>query len=329
MNCHTKQKESYVMVINFQINMKLNPFSVACLFLSLLFTLNGYSSIKFNLNLVRPWNKNEKNQFPTPLVAVFEKENKTLIFVGDHHANQDATYAYFESAVERFKPEIIVIENVDFKDGLNPQKWTSKYINKSQEELLKEGGIAPNAARLANLKKIPIIGGEPTIEEQMHSTFLLNKKYTDKDIRNVQILQRIPYRRDQLEIKNEVDFFKYAIKQYRVNEDSKRFIPKFKNWYKARSNSEFIYSKISKEETAVNCSVDDRFFQKVACDFNINRDRALVENIQKLLEKYNKVLVAYGTGHFVQEYLALRDGFAKEPEFFSPIESNELIEGKK
>lgn len=302
--------------------MKLNPFFISYLLLCLLITSNGYSSIKFNLDLVRPWNKNQKNQFPTPLVAVFEKENKTLVFVGDHHADQNATYFYFENAVEKYNPEIIVIENVDFKDGVNPQKWTSKFINKSKEDLLKEGGIAPNAARLANLKKIPIIGGEPTIEEQMQSPFLLNKKYTANDIRNVQILQRIPYRRDKLEIKDEVDFFKYAIKHYKVNEEFMQFIPSFKKWYKTRSKSEFMYLKISKEETSVNCSDDDSFFQKVACDFNINRDRTLVENIQKLLEKYNNVLVAYGTGHFVQEYLSLKNGFNKEPEFYTPKEKN-------
>lgn len=283
----------------------------------LLLSVSAKSVVQFDLDLVRAWNKDDKKQFPTPLIASFKKDSKVLVFVGDHHSDQIQTYQHFETAFEKFNPQIVVIENVDFRRGENPMKWAKTYLNKSKEDLLKEGGIAPNAARFAFQKKIPFIGGEPTIEEQMDSAFLLSKNMSKDDIRNVQVLQRIPYRRDKLNMKNENTFFDYAIKYYRIKESKEVYKASFKKWYKDRAKKDFNYSTFAKEETDVNCSSSDTYLQSVACAFNINRDRVLVENIGKLLQKYDRVLVAYGTGHFVQEYPAFLKAFGREPDYLS------------
>ncbi len=285
-------------------------------------TQSSFAEIKFDLNLVRPWNIGEKKQFPTPLVAVFRKDKKTLVFVGDHHANQVETYQYFEMAFKKFAPQIIVVENVDYKKGENPLGWANKYLKKSKEELYKEGGIAPNAARLANENKIPFIGGEPSIEEQMNSPFLLSKKISEDDIRNVQVLQRIPYRRDKMKL-NEMQFFKYAMKYYQIKGEQAVYMTDFKKWYKERTQRDFDYSAFAEKETGVNCLPSDTYLQNVACAFNVNRDRSLLENIASLLQTYDRVLVAYGTGHFVQEYPALVKGFGYIPEYFSPNDENQ------
>lgn len=284
---------------------------------------NGINSagISFDLNLVRPWNMEDKKQFPTPLIAVFKKDKKVLVFVGDHHVDQIQTYQHFEMAFEKFDPQVVVIENVNYKDGENPLGWAKKYLKKSKEELYKEGGIAPNAARLAYKNKIPFIGGEPSIEDQVNSPFLLSKKFSKDDIQNVQVLQRIPYRRDKMNVSEE-QFFKYAMKYYRIKGQRAVYKSNLKNWYKERTQKDFNYSTFAKEETDVNCLPTDTYLQKVACNFNLNRDRVLVENISYLLQKYDRVLVAYGTGHFVQEYPALLKAFGQLPEYIPVKESS-------
>ncbi|MBK9321625.1 MAG: hypothetical protein IPM97_01475 [Bdellovibrionaceae bacterium] len=275
------------------------------------------TKITFDLDLIRPWNKEDKKQFPTPLIAVFKKDKKVLVFVGDHHSDQIQTYQHFEMAFEKLDPQIVVIENVAYRDGENPSDWAKKYLKKSKEELYKEGGIAPNAARLAHANNVPFIGGEPSIEEQMNSPFLLSKNFSKDDIQNVQVLQRIPYRRDKMNISEE-QFFKYAMKYYRIKGQRANFKTEFSRWYKDRTQRDFSYSTFAKEETDVNCLPNDTYLQKVACAFNVSRDRVLVENIGLLLQKYDRVLVTYGTGHFVQEYPAFLKAFGHSPEYVSP-----------
>ncbi len=274
-------------------------------------------SVSLDPNLVRPWNKDDKNQFPTPLGAVFKKETKTLIFVGDHHNDQEKTYNFLENAFNKMNPEIVVIEGLDFSKGESPKEYVDKYAAKSKEELFNEGGAAPNAARLAFSKKVPFIGGEPSLSQEMNSEFILSQGFTKEDIRNVQVVQRIPYRRDHLKLAEDA-FFKYAKKHYSVDKKSKVFMGEFQKWYLKKVGHKFSYAKVPKEEADVNCSPTDTLIQKIACATNINRDRALVQNIESLLKKYDRVLVVYGTGHFVQEYPALIKAFGSEPQYIEP-----------
>ena len=275
------------------------------------------AAVHLNPDLVRPWNQNEKAQFPTPLAGEFKKADRHLIFVGDHHSDQIQTYACLERAFEELAPDLVVVEGVDFGDGINPEEWMSKFVHRSKEDLLREGGAGPNAARLAFSKNIPVVGGEPSIHDSMKSTFLKRKGFDRDDILNVQVLQRIPYRRDVLKITNPEDFFEYAIHYYKVDEPNVAFKRRFKSWYKRRTNWEFFYDKVSKAEVAVNCAPEDTFLQRVACAFNVNRDRVLVQNIEKLLRTYKRIMVVYGTGHFVQEYPAFVQGFGAPPEYLN------------
>lgn len=283
-------------------------------FLSFIFSFSAFA-IKFDPDAVRAWNKDDKKQFPTPLAATFQKNEKSLIFVGDHHIDQNQTSHYVEFNLNKFKPEIVVVENVDFIEGKNPQRWMDTVIHKSKEELLKDGGANRLTALLAFNKKIPVVGGEPSLDEAMKSPFILSQGFDTEDIRNVQVLQRMPYRRDVLKLDKVDDFFNYAIELYGVKGSRDNFKTKFFSWYKKRTGKEFIYSNVTKEEAAVNCLPADTYLQKVACAFNINRDRAIVGNIENLFKSYDRVMVVYGTGHFVQEYPVFLKAFGKEPEY--------------
>jgi hypothetical protein len=274
------------------------------------------SGFKMDPGKVRPWNKGDKDQFPTPLGAVFEKGDKTLIFVGDHHVDPSSTYNLIEAAFLRFAPEIVVVESLAFALGENPKSHLNDYLSKTKEEIWKNPSLGPGTELLAITKKIPVIGGEPTIEEQMTNPFLLGMGFTSEDILNTQILQRLPYRRDQLGFKEPARFFEYAMDLYRIKGSRPDFEKRFAAWYKRRTQKEFDYQKVTKDNSAVNCSKDDTFIQKVACAFNMARDRFLVERMELLLNKYDRVLVVYGTGHFVQEYPALTAAFSKAPDYF-------------
>jgi len=277
------------------------------------FSTSTFASIKFDPDLVRPWSKTDKVQFPTPLVAVFQKSNKTLIFVGDHHKDPAKTYEFSKKAIEKYLPDIIVIESLEFNKGKNPKHWISKYAGKSKEEVWKDPTLGSGTELLATARHIPIIGGEPSIEDEISSPFLIGKGFDSDDIRNVQILQQTPYRRDQLKISNLDIFFDYALKLYKVKEAKTDFKPKFFSWYRKRTQKEFDYNTISKSDTDVNCATNDTFLQKIACTININRDRALVEHVEILLKSHQRVMVVYGTGHFVQEYPVYLKAFGQEP----------------
>jgi hypothetical protein len=279
-----------------------------------------FASLRLDPDDIRPWNGGEKGQFPSPLGAVFKQGPKTLVFVGDHHVTPEATYKVVEAAFDKFAPEIAVVEGLEFSQGENPQKYLAKFLSKSKEDVWKDPSLEPGTELLSMARHVPFIGGEPTIEEQMASPFLRAKGFSPEDIRNVQILQRLPYRRDQLKMTDVDDFFRYAMDLYRVGGPEPAFKESFHTWYKKRAGKDFDYRTVSKDESAVNCAPDDTVLQAIACAYNINRDRFLVAHVETLLKRYDRVLVVYGTGHFVQEYPAFKKAFAQEPSYFKADE---------
>lgn len=303
-------------------------FTVFSSVLATLTALPVFAALQFDLNLVRPWNKTDKDGFPTPLVAAFHKSGKTLVFVGDHHNDPAKTYAYTAKAIDKYSPEIIVVEGLETSKGKDPKQWISRHIGKSKEEIWKDPSLGSGTELLATAHRISIIGGEPSIEEEMKSQFLLSKGFDHEDIRNVQILQRIPYRRDKMNMSDPELFFDFALKLYQVKESKSDFKPKFFKWYKKRAHAEFDYSKITKASTDVNCDSHDSFLQRAACAINIHRDRALVKQVETLLKSHNRVMVVYGTGHFVQEYPTYLRAFGGKPEYLS-LEINELESKEK
>jgi len=281
---------------------------------------SALATIKFNPDLVRHWNEKDKAQFPTPLIASFRKGDQTLVFVGDHHVEPTKTYHFTDEALKKYSPEIIVVESLEYSAGKNPKVWLDKYTSKQKEEVWKDPSLGSGTELLAISHGIPVIGGEPSIEEEMSSSFILRKGFEPEDIRNVKILQRIPYRRDQLKMTDLKVFFDYAMKLYKAKESSSDFRNSFFTWYKKRTQEDFDYNKITKSTAAVNCKADDTFLQRVACAINVNRDRALVEHIGLLFKTYKRVMVVYGTGHFVQEYPVYLKAFGNEPEYLQPKE---------
>ena len=285
--------------------------------LPLKITLPTSTVLTLDPNEVRPWNKDEKSQFPTPLAAAFKKGDKTLIFVGDHHVDPEATYKFVEKALDKYSPEIVLVEGLDFNLGENPKRHMNKYISKSKEDVWKDPSLGSGTELLTVARHIPVIGGEPSLEEEIKSSFLLSKGFDAEDIQNVQILQRIPYRRDKLKMTDPDVFFKYAHKLYKVKESNKVFKRNFIAWYKRRAQENFDYAKITKADTEVNCGASDTFLQNVACAINVNRDRALIEHISDLFKTHHRVMVIYGTGHFVQEYPSFTKAFLEPPEYMN------------
>ena len=276
---------------------------------------SAFAAIELDPSLVRPWSQKDKSQFPTPLAAAFKKEGVTFIFVGDHHSDPASTFKHVQAAFETYSPEIVVVEGLNYNKGENPQEHMSWYASKTKEEVWKDPSLGCGTELVAVSHNVPVIGGEPSIEEEMDSPFLRSQGFTAEDIRNVQILQRIPFRRDVLKMTDPDIFFQYVMKLYDVKEKLPVFKTAFLSWYKAKSLKTFDYMSITKSDAAVNCGAGDTFFQKVACAFNMNRDRALVEHVGSLLKNHHRILVVYGTGHFVQEYPVYLKAFGAPPEY--------------
>ena len=265
--------------------------------LILLLSIFCMGMVNLNPHLVRPWNQKEKNQYPSPLSAVFKKDRKTLAFVGDRHADPVKTYLYLEKTFNEINPQIIVIEGLEFSKGESPSEYAELYRSKTISELYDDGWAAPLGAKLAMTKKIPFIGGEPARDEEVKHDFILNKGFTEMDIRGFRFLQRMPYRRDVLK------------------KDVMPLPKSFFAWYEKHAGKKFDYSKIKKVDYDFNCEPDDNYFQKIGCAVNLNRDYMLVSNLNTLFKKYDRILVVYGTGHFVQEYPAFLQYFG-EPKYF-------------
>ena len=89
----------------------------------------------------------------------------------------------------------------------------------------------------------------------------------------------------------------------------------FENWYNEKVTKPKHYRDVTGNDTAPDGSVSASYLQRFSNRVGIARDTSLLNRIEKMLNRYDKVLVVYGFSHFLTLEPSLTATFGK-PQFF-------------
>ena len=210
------------------------------IFLLLMFTTLGCSTVRFNKSLVRHWSsqEQEKEPFRVPYVSTSKKGNTKLIYIAADHENSitSRTFKTIKKVISESSPKFVVLEGFPYKGETSPE-WYLNHSKRCEKSKFQKCGEPSYAAMLANKNSIPFAGGEPTDVEIFEE--LLNSGYGELDAVGFYLLRQIPQLRRQKKLKPN-DFKRQSEKYMSIF--VKRFgfknhfsFEDFKTWYLSKS----------------------------------------------------------------------------------------------
>ena|GEM_PF-1599222 len=248
---------------------------------------------------------------PPPFLALFHDGQKYLGYVGTSHRKELSTQTFLliKEAIQRFKPDIIIIEGYPEKAGLSPKD----FLKETKKCWDQKGGFNCGeifyAVHLANLLGIPFIGGDPLPKEEWD--YLETLGYDPEDYMGFNFVRKIPQeiRSVQTTEKNLMDLFQASkerdLRNLGVKSNDFTYAS-FLTWFEDNSQESFETSNVSEETYMPDVGPEATFIQNVSGHVNTVREANIISTIAKTLNKYDRVLVVYGSSHYAMERRALK-----------------------
>ena len=243
-----------------------------------------------------------KQQFTTPYILDFQKENKALLFIGSQHSNDpaDSLFVRIKDLLTVFKPSVAFNEGGLFKiystaDSTIRYSWEPGYLR----YLCKEANI-------------PIESIEPSQEEEYD--FIL-EKYTTEEVflfygyRQADQLKRQVKNTPSINIEERLNLFLTSIGQEIFDEEAADYPAKFRTLYKEKFKFAFAFGQLS-----------SRFFAPTAYFTNLSqinrsigdfRDHFIIDKIKQAFETYDRIFIVMGAGHAVRQERVWEEYFEK------------------
>jgi hypothetical protein len=292
-----------------------------------LISIGCTSAPKFNTDLIRPWNKELGNEYPgeKPVIAFYEKGPYELYYLAANHTSTvgSDTFVLVQKLFDENKFKAVLLEPFPNSSGESP-KWFVDDSKSGKSDKMIEGGESALAAILADEKKIPFFGGEPDHLEIYK--FLKSKGRSDEDILSFYVVRQIPQwvrqtdKKDDLIRKKVPGFLAHYCHLFSIRYNCTK-LNDVMAWYKRNKNDEELTIDISSEELAPY-SDGELLTQKISSEIGQIRDKFTLNVIEKLLEKYKKVAVIYGSGHFVTLRKSFEEQFSDQPKFIEAPQVN-------
>lgn len=269
--------------------------------------------LKANFDLIKPYTyadqKNEK--FTEPYVAKYQKKSKQLWFIAADHTDdlESATFKTIKVAMDEFTPEVVIIEGMEYTGELSPQPLVD-FINEQAKNNFKGSSESAYTAWLAGKLQIPFVPGEP--EDKFLASELTKNGYQILDYYYFDLARVIPQWKRQGKAKN-IDEFKLRapkfMKDYFKNFSSTEVFEfkDFVKWYEAKGKKKFNYSSITSEDFSPQIDDTPSYFNKIAHEVGMLREKHILKIIEMLINNYDRVLITFGAGHLVKERAALKD----------------------
>jgi hypothetical protein len=248
---------------------------------------------------------------PQPLVAIYRRGDRVLAFVGARHVftSQNSTLRAIDSAFAAVSPAIVVLEGFPTAMGANPPPLVEearRYGTPEADDYAK--GEPMYAASLALARGIPFIGGEPTREEQVQA--LIRRGYTPKEIFFVYLVGDLKgalraHSLASVEDPKLLDTYEFwsqaAVSDYKLDPMS---FEEFSTRYRTVYGVEITRDAKLAERPDGGTSDDPT--APLQQDTGVIRDEQLLATIEKLLMRNKRMVVIYGSNHWVTLSEALK-----------------------
>lgn len=221
-------------------------------------------------------------------VTRFTNGQLNLYYINSAHTDDpnSPTFKTIEGAIEKYKPQAIVVE--------------AKDVNRLPE------GEATHTAKIAHQNGITIIAGEPN--DAIILSGLKQEGYSKKDMMGLYLLRSIAHDRNRPETKNLMDekhfsgrvddYLKGYAKSAGIPANEQLSFQEFQDWYAQHNSSGKNYLETTAND--LKPVADGTYFQKMHSIIAKAREENLDNIIAKAVNEHGSVLVVYGGAHLTQ-----------------------------
>lgn len=274
---------------------------------------------------IQSWAHAPKLDRPVPFGAEYRGCGKTLIYIAAAHTNdpRSATHRLIQSVFAAERPEVVVVEGVEARAGINPGGGHPRGLLETARRAAgsKADSEALLATRLAGASGAAVMGGEPSDIEVLEA--VRAREFDTEDLFAFYVLRFIQQWQRQGKISGSDDpalddeIRRYApsfARRVQVDLDelsSVSSLQGFKAWY--RSTNRMPYERGYRLEDAApsSAAVPIRTTNLISDLVGDARERSIVSVIARAVAEYDSVVVVYGASHHPVDAPAIEAAFGR------------------
>jgi len=242
--------------------------------------------------------------FRAPYIALFQRGSKQLIFVSGDHAMgiNSAVAKTIRHAFKRQKPQAVIVEGLGSgaeNDGSDRLRQAKAFAAKRPEEFPEN--YYP--IFLADHAGIPFVGGEPALAENRDALKPLG--YEAEDLLGLSIGSNVGALSD--DCGKDRDKCAKMLDGMAARSALELGIPgpygfaDFERWHDRRAGLRTPAHQLTAEDCRPDGSPSATYLQTMAYRLELIRESAIVRQAEKMLNKHDRVLIVYGSGHLVRQ----------------------------
>ena len=274
-----------------------------------------------DVSLIRAWSKAlEKTMpYPAPYVAAFGRENKQLRYIAARHGGgiTSPTLQTVKQAFDDFKPQVVILEGMP-NEGVVSPAWYLEHTRKQAAGDFRQGGEGAYATVLAGERGIAFISAEPT-EKQLLAG-VLQQGFTREDMLGwyAGLMVHQNDRQGTLIAPEKIEKALNSYKRELGIEDVRFGMSELGAWYEQRMGRKFSLESLLADDMSPSGKAGANFLQKVMRATDNLREPSIVQNVAEQLEKYDRVLVVFGSSHLAKQEQVYAKMLGK-PQYMKPF----------
>lgn len=271
-------------------------------------------------SLIRQWSKAVEKEAPlaAPYVAAFGREDAQLRYVAAHHGGDidSPTFRTVKQLFDEFRPQVVIVEGVPNEGKISPAWYVDFAREKAKTGFRQGGGETAYAAFLAYQSGIDFVPAEPMDSEK--AAGLKAKGYSDMDYIGWSTAQVLTGS-SRLTAENVSTLLPRIMEQSAKAaglDPAPYTFEAFKNWYAEKTGNAFDFN----ESRKLNLSPDKdgTFLQQLTQAVDDVREPHIVKTVAAQMEKFDRVLVVYGSSHLAKQEKVYRRMLGK-PHYQKPF----------
>ena len=270
-------------------------------------------------SLIRQWSVAvaKAAPYPAPYVAAFGRDNAQLRYIAAKHHGDIAspTLKTVKQLFDDFKPQVVIVEGVP-NEGVVSPSWYLQYARLHEKTGFRHGGgETAYAAKLAGDLGIDFVPAEPTDKVKLEG--LLAKGYTAADFLCWNTCQLLHGNNiGEKDAPHRLTSNLQNVARSAGLEPATISFDMFKVWYAEKMGQDFNPLAAAKDN--MSPSKKGNFLQQLTQAVDDVREPHIVRTVAERMEKFDRVLVVYGSSHLAKQSPVLEKMLGK-PEYMKPF----------
>lgn len=264
----------------------------------------------------------DESTIKSPALYEYSFQGKKLWYLAANHTNdpKSETFQLIKYVFDNQPVQAVIIEGFETTSGESP-KNIKEMMLKGQTKDFYTNGEASYVIEMAVKNGVPFFGGEPN-DKEIYSS-IKKQGYEAIDLIGFNFVRRLPQLRRQGKVKdmrNLQSEFEWYAESKALDFGIENFSFSFKDfekWYRLKQGKKLSIDAGQNGETAPMSG--PYFTQTISKVITTARDENILNAIAATMNKYQNVLIVYGSSHYRIEYKAIEKSLGSPKELFMNI----------